>query len=275
MFSQDVDESDEAFYLLMDQFLEDNTLSEISSLSDPSLDPNLDNSNRLIPSIKPDLTKKKRRSTKRRTNNPKFMPEIRIFRRDIRRRYGEMFNNVLNSYDLELHRRFFEEFANPNLTQVLKFFPVDLIEKLNREPRVEGIDSLLEVFGKEYMAVPDIAFQVSNVKVCQSLNTSGSKIVATLIVRGTMLYSISPTQTPIQDNNQQSNSDKVDTGNLLAASSRSHDLIVLKPLDEQIDYLIEGTVTLSLDDQHRFVSICIEAEKVDQYQREIQLIQYQ
>ncbi len=250
----------------MDQILDDSAFSETSSLSEPSLDPALVHSSLLIPSIKPDLAKKKRRSTKRRTNNPKFIPEIRIFRRDIRRRYVEMFNNVLNSYDLELHRRFLKEFGNPNLTQVLKSFPVDLIKKLNREPRVEGIDSLVEAFGKEYLAVPDIVFQLSNVKVCQSLNTSGSKIVATLIVRGTMLYSIAPTETQIQDKDQHLSTEKVDANNILAVSSRSHDHVVLKPLDEQIDYLIEGTATLSLDDQHRFISIYIEAEKYQQRQ---------
>ncbi len=239
----------------MDQIIDDNTLSEISSLSEPSLD----NNSVLIPATKQDLAKKKRRSSKRRTNNPKFIPEIRIFRRDIRRRYIEMLNNVLNSYDLELHRRFFEEFGNPNLIQIFNSFPFDLLEKLSQKTRLEGIDSLVEGIGRQYLAIPDIVFQLSDVKVCQRLNTPGSKIVATSMVRGTMLYSIVPTHY----NHQQLSSEKKDD-NLLTTSSNNQ--LVLKPLDEQLDYCIEGIVSISLDDQHRFITINIEAEKVEHSQ---------
>ena len=43
---------------------------------------------------------------KRRCINPSFMPEIRILRRDIRRRYGEMIVNVANSHDMNLMLQF-------------------------------------------------------------------------------------------------------------------------------------------------------------------------
>ncbi len=46
------------------------------------------------------------RKRKRRCINPSFMPEIRILRRDIRRRYGEMIVNVANSHDMNLMLQF-------------------------------------------------------------------------------------------------------------------------------------------------------------------------
>eukprot|EP01040_Poterioochromonas_malhamensis_P012922 gene12922-14160_t len=115
--------------------------------------------------------------------------------------------------------------------------------------------------GRQYLAIPDIVFQLSDVKVCQRLNTSGSKIVATSMVRGTMLYSIVPTHY----NHQQLSSEKEDD-NLFTTSSSSSNQLVLKPLDEQLDYCIEGIVSISLDDQHRFITINIEAEKVEHSQ---------
>ena len=238
---------------MIDEVLGENDFSETSSVTEPSLDPDPVNT-MLTPLTKP--AKKKRRSTKRTTNNPKFMPAIRIFRRDIRRKYAEMLNNVLNSYDLELHRRFLEEFGNPDLIQIIfQSYPADLFEKLSYAPRIEGIDSLVESIGRQYLTVPDIAFQLSDVKVCQRLNTPGSKVVATSMIRGTMLYSIVPTQRSIQDNDHELSSEKEDR-------SRYEDQVFLEMLDKQLDFCLEGIVTISLDDQHRFISISIEAEKV-------------
>ncbi len=266
---------EETLDTLIDQVLHENDLSETNSFSESSLERELTNNSMLIPSSNPG--KRKRRSTKRTTNNPKFIPAIRIFRRDIRRKYAEMLTNVLNSYDLDLHRRFLQEFGNPDLIQVFRSYPPDLLEKLSRKPHNVGIDSLIEGISRQYLAIPDIVFQLSDVKVCQRLNTPGSKIVASSMVRGTMLYSIVRTQKyTIQDNNyQQVPSEKEDNSMFATGSSKHDDHVLLELLEKQIDYCMEGIVTISLDDQHRFVSICIEAEKVDQYQREIQLIQYQ
>jgi len=268
-------EREETLDTLIDQVLHENDLSETNSFSESSLERELTNNSMLIPSSNPG--KRKRRSTKRTTNNPKFIPAIRIFRRDIRRKYAEMLTNVLNSYDLDLHRRFLQEFGNPDLIQVFRSYPPDLLEKLSRKPHNVGIDSLIEGISRQYLAIPDIVFQLSDVKVCQRLNTPGSKIVASSMVRGTMLYSIVRTQKyTIQDNNyQQVPSEKEDNSMFATGSLKHDDHVLLELLEKQIDYCMEGIVTISLDDQHRFVSICIEAEKVDQYQREIQLIQYQ
>mmetsp|Transcript_27941 Transcript_27941/g.30536 ORF Transcript_27941/g.30536 Transcript_27941/m.30536 type:complete len:280 (-) Transcript_27941:76-915(-) len=271
------EETFETFDTWVDQMLGENKLSETTTILEPSFDfPNLANNSILIPCTKP-AKKKKKRSSTHRTDNPKYIPAIRILRRDIRRKYAEMLTNVLNSYDLDLHRRFLQEFGNPDLIQVFRSYPPDLLEKLSRKPHNVGIDSLIEGISRQYLAIPDIVFQLSDVKVCQRLNTPGSKIVASSMVRGTMLYSIVRTQKyTIQDNNyQQVPSEKEDNSMFATGSLKHDDHVLLELLEKQIDYCMEGIVTISLDDQHRFVSICIEAEKVDQYQREIQLIQYQ
>lgn len=244
--------TEETFDALIDQVLEEDELMETNFSSNADL---VNNSSMLISPMKP--TKKKKKSTKRPTNNPKFIPAIRILRRDIRRKYAEMMTNVLNSYDLKLHRRFLEEFGHPDLIRILRSYPSDFFEKLNHKTRLEGIDSLIEGISRQYLAIPDIIFQMSDVKVCQRLNTSGSKIIATTMVRGTMLYSIVPVQKySIQDNNNH-NSKQV-----LSEKEDDTNQVLLELLDKQIDYCTAGIVTISLDDQHRFLSICIEVEKV-------------
>ncbi len=51
---------------------------------------------------------------KRRSIYPSYMPELRILRHDIRRKYGEMFVNASNNRDIELMTRFFGEFVRPD-----------------------------------------------------------------------------------------------------------------------------------------------------------------
>ncbi len=135
---------------------------------------------------------KKRKSTKRTTNNPKFIPTIRILRRDIRRKYGEMLMNVLNCFDLDLHRKFLHEFAVPNLSQRFSVFPPEMLARLHFSRQFLGIEELIESYRRQYMVTPDITFHLSEVQICKRLNTAGSRLVAKVSVRGTILYSLVP-----------------------------------------------------------------------------------
>ena len=60
--------------------------------------------------------KKWRKSGRKPSFRPEFMPAIRIFRNDIRRRYGDMFVNVVNSSDYDLMAKFFYQFCVPNIS---------------------------------------------------------------------------------------------------------------------------------------------------------------
>eukprot|EP01040_Poterioochromonas_malhamensis_P005765 gene5765-6201_t len=118
------------------------------------------------------------------------------------------------------------------------------------------IDSLIEGISRQYLAVPDTVFQFSNVQVYQRLNTPGSKIIATTMVRGTMLYSVVPTQKYTADNSNKQLSYEIE-------DSGFNNHVILELLDKRIEYCMKGIVTISLDDQHRILSICIEAERFE------------
>ncbi len=123
------------------------------------------------------IVRKKRKSTKRTTNNPKFIPTIRILRRDIRRKYGEMLMNVLNCFDLNLHRKFLHEFAVPNLSQRFSVFPGEMLARLHFPRQFLGMEELIESYRRQYMVTPDITFHLSDAQIYKRLNTAGSRLV--------------------------------------------------------------------------------------------------
>lgn len=67
-----------------------------------------------------------RKSYKRLSNNPVYMPALRILKRDIRRKYADMMNNVLNSDDRKLIWNFFRDFSTPMIQTVHNTFNDDL-----------------------------------------------------------------------------------------------------------------------------------------------------
>ncbi len=81
--------------------------------------------------VKMSKRRRHRKSYKRPSNNPVYMPALRILRRDIRRRYCEMMNNVVNSYDSSLILNFFHDFSIPNLQRVL-YYPMILCNYFNK-----------------------------------------------------------------------------------------------------------------------------------------------
>lgn len=207
------------------------------------------------------VIRKKRKSTKRISNNPKFIPAIRILRRDIRRKYGEMLMNVLNCCDLDLHRKFLNEFAVPHLSQHFLVFPPEMLARFHFSPQFQGIEAMIESFRRQYMVTPDITFQLSEVQIYKRLNTPGSRIVAKSYVRGTILYSLIPSEQLVEDVQTRTNVISVDkiSSHGRRDISESKKEFFLQALDQQLDYCVDGFLTISLDDQHRFVSVEVTA----------------
>ncbi len=165
------------------------------------------------------VIKKKRKPTKRTSNNPKFIPAIRILRRDTRRKYGEMLMNVLNCCDLDLHRKFLNEFAVPHLIQHFLVFPPEMLARFHFSRKFHGIEAMIESFRRQYMVTPDITFQLSEVQIYKRLNTPGSRIVAKSYVRGTILYSLIPSKQLVEDVQPRTNVISVDR---ISSPSSSH-----------------------------------------------------
>jgi len=114
------------------------------------------------------------------------LPQLRILKRDIRRRYMEMYSNVLNSHDINLYSRFLHEFCTPNCQSVV-FFPSC------KGPIVRsGIEDILQDTVRKQAMLPDGVLRYAETKIYVPLETPGSRIVASFLFRGTKLFDILP-----------------------------------------------------------------------------------
>ncbi len=199
---------------------------------------------------------KKRTRKRRRHANPSFLPAIRILRRDIRRKYSEMMTNVLNSCDAALHRCFLQEFAVPHVTDYYQEFPSELLAHFHYPRKVQGIEEQVEVFRRQCLSTPDITFRLSDVKICQRLNMPGSRIVASMLVKGTMLYTIISDHYILNADNRPFIEEEQ---TMFAIENQLSKTALLKALDNPIELSLKGTLTMYLDENHRFVSIVIDA----------------
>lgn len=236
-------------------FDDDNDLSVDSDLFDEfSYSCWYDDSHDLQPN--PPKQQEKRIRRRRLNANPRFLPAIRILRRDIRRKYGEMLTNVLNNCDAALHRCFLQEFAVPHVTDYYQDFPSELLRHCQSPRKVQGIEDQVEVFRRQCLSTPDIIFRLSDVKVCQRLNTPGSRLVASILVKGTVLYNIISDNCLTTVGNTQfleENQSIVTVENPLTRTA------LLKTLENPIDLSLKVILTVYLDEQNRFVSTIIDA----------------
>ncbi len=133
---------------------------------------------------------------RRRSTNPTYMPALRIFRRDIRRRYGEMFVNVSNNHDASLMEKFINEFCTPDC----KFITVkpkdeesrralDLaLKKGEGESSTSTMKQLVQGMAMNYELMPDSVFRLSECNVRVKQGMKGSTVTSKAIIRGTRLY---------------------------------------------------------------------------------------
>lgn len=139
------------------------------------------------------------RKRKRRCTNPSFMPEIRILRRDIRRRYAEMIVNVVNSHDVPLLQKFCDDIIRqdcqiirPNLplNRVGKAIAQLLYQEDSHYHRLTGFHYLVSEYSFHSEMMPDCIFllQESYLKLKQGV--SGCIITAKISSRGTQTFHI-------------------------------------------------------------------------------------
>ncbi len=131
---------------------------------------------------------------KRRCINPSFMPEIRILRRDIRRRYAEMMVNVANSHDLPLVQKFCSDMfrpdckvirPNPPQNQVFKVISDLLSQEGCHFHHFSGFQYLVSEYTFWSEMVPDAIFLVEESYVTVKQGFGGSVITVRFSTRGT------------------------------------------------------------------------------------------
>ncbi len=197
--------------------------------------------------------KRKRKNTKRPSNNPAFNPQIRIFRRDIRRKYALMLSNVMNSRDSLLLSQFLKEFAVPHF-EAHEEIPEDVDLKLHRMKIIQGQDQFVEVIGYNFAMMPDGIFCLSDVKVCQKLNTLGSRVVLRASMLGTMVFEV-----------KKSNQHRTLTsGEEMKASpyyqKDIHPSNSLQLVNKPYEYSLDLIITMQLDSDHRFISFTLNVQ---------------
>lgn len=220
------------------------------------------------------IKKKKRKCYKRLSINPTFMPALRIFRNDIRRRYIDMISNVLNNYDLKLHRQFSLEFALPNAPHTYHGFPPEFIALLQHSPQLVGLEQVLHTYELHYLMIPDIVFRYDNIKICKRLGCSGSRVIATVRTSGKIQFvlptddksngenktrydsSLSPSSLPTKMNTSKAESS---SSSIVLSTDYNSKPIYLEQLPEPVDFDVLAMLIITLDEEHRFVSVDLHA----------------
>lgn len=143
------------------------------------------------------------RKTRRLSNNPNYMPGLRILRRDIRRRYAEMFVNVINSHDLPLLIKFVQEFCRPDCRFLSSCSQEDEAKRevksaMSRKEfaMVANLDAFIQGFAVNFVMMPDSMFTVSETQVRVKQGWKGSFILAKGYFRGTKLFTLEPVNKP-------------------------------------------------------------------------------
>jgi len=130
------------------------------------------------------VTKKRRIRLK-----PYYIPVSsmpRILKRDIRREYGLMMTNVMNSGDYNLVKQFYRQYFSPNLHSISKADSHDFTTPIVKISL--GIDHAAFSIGHAYETIPDIAFQLQNTLIIRKQYETGSIVKLTLQVNVTPLF---------------------------------------------------------------------------------------
>lgn len=118
--------------------------------------------------------------------NVKLINELRIVKRDIRRRYIGMYNNVMNIHDHSLLLNFLHDLCTPTCS-----FTVCL-PKNHRNHVWRGIPEIFLQIAGSQLKIPDGIQQLGNGKIHVSLEKPGSRIISSVSFQGKLLYQSRP-----------------------------------------------------------------------------------
>ena len=204
--------------------------------------------------------RKNRKSYKRLSTNPALIPALRIFKRDIRRKYGDMMNNVFNSGDLKLVRSFLQDLCTPGIQTVHKTL-CDELRSFDK-PVIMNFEQAMNIFCMNFIIMPVVIVRITKMKICKRLGCSSSRIIAILTKEGTMLYNMKKINIIMQQNRDLVNHrDPSDECAIPPATEGPNGDVLLTPLDTPINYYMKSMIIMNLDHDHRIISIDIEPIK--------------
>ena len=110
----------------------------------------------------------------------------RILKRDIRRDYGTMLTNVVNSGDYDLVKQFYTQFFSPNLQSVTRETPYNDFNPLVKMSFC--VDHTIHDILRTYQTLPDIVFQLENAQIIRKKHERGSIVKLSFQIKVTPLF---------------------------------------------------------------------------------------
>lgn len=132
--------------------------------------------------------KREKRNTRKPSFRPAYIPELRIIKRDIRRRYPEMMQNVMNSYDINLLERFYQQFTTPTMECFDDAAPSTVYDDYHWPKQSKGYHRLLQATKMTFELFPDAVYYVDDVQVSVTLHERGSRITCRMRCKRTQIW---------------------------------------------------------------------------------------
>ncbi len=158
----------------------------------------------------------------------------------------------MNAHDLSLLSQFLQEFAVPHL-EAFEEVPENVEVKFCRMKAIQGQDQFLKTMEINLSLMPDGVFRMADVKVCQRLNASGSRILLNLSMVGTMLYEVIQSGRLSDDGSQ-----------CQPAAYYLNNPPTLQMLHRPFEYLMDLIITLQLDSNHKIVSFVLNVQNTEE-----------
>ncbi len=186
---------------------------------------------------------------------PSFMPELRILKRDIRRSYPDMLNNVMNSHDVNLFSSFVDRFYSGECTMV-QIFPENAPACFN-SIKIQGAEALKRKQRMNDLVTPDSVINVSNSQVCKRLHENGSRVLGNFDVAGTGIYLPKEYNgRPVDPNDLILNYD-VDHNEFLALEKPEDFFQKFQLAKKPLNMQVKGSYEMILDANHRVERLTI------------------
>jgi len=212
---------------------------------------------------------------RRRIVNVKMLSELRIVKRDIRRRYIEMYNNVMNIHDHSLLSRFLNDLCTPTCSYIISL-PGHNLLAVKR-----GIKEIFLHAMESQLKIPDGVQCLTDGKIHVSLGKPGSRIISSISFRGTVLYKFHMKMEVDQSNqNLSSHGSSIPfSENSPSAEEKKEeyfadqnpftvpplDMFTLVPESKPAEVSTYGILTMILDDTNRIENFILQMNDIHEF----------
>jgi hypothetical protein len=193
------------------------------------------------------------------------MPDIRVLKTDIRRKFGEMYVNVTNSHDPGLIQQFYGHFCRPDCSSGSRFqrgcqfgdFLAPIFDPIDRT----GIPVLFNGHLAVMTFFPDSVSRLKKFEVRVTRGVPGSKLIATIFLQGSMLYYWKAIPSSPQDLEKPDESVQQQPKNFLEFMNPvdPNEKIYFGLRQQPIPVSVTFDLIMNLDDSHRIKSFFVQS----------------